>query len=302
MKQCLDSFISYLRAERNASPYTVRNYQEDLRPFFQFLEQEGRKAIGEVDTNVIRSYLVWLSHKGYVKASMARKLSTLRSFYKYLAREKVIVESPALRISLPKLDKRLPVFLSPQDAVRLIQTPDISKPQGLRDRAILEMLYASGVRVSEISGLDLTNIDLSSREIRVRGKGSKERITLIGKPALSALELYIAKGRGELLQDKRSSALFINRFGKRLSKRTVQSVVKQYAQKAGIASDVHTHTLRHTFATHLLDGGADLRVVQELLGHESLSTTQIYTHVTQSESRKVYLAAHPRAKKKKEES
>jgi integrase/recombinase XerC len=201
----------------------------------------------------------------------------------------------------PKLDKRLPSFLTMEEIERLLNAPDLSTPQGQRDRALLELLYASGLRVSEVVSLNLERIDLDTNEIRVWGKGSKERVVLMGKPAANALNIYLNQGRPNLLGKKGSSALFLNRYGGRLVERRVQRILEKYAKIAGIGKRVHPHMLRHTFATHLLDGGADLRVVQELLGHANLSSTQIYTHVTKSQARKVYLSAHPMAKEKSDE-
>jgi integrase/recombinase XerC len=238
---------------------------------------------------------------GLVKASIARKLSAIRSFYRYLLQEGLVFTSPAATTSSPKLDKRLPSFLTLEEARRLLEAPDVSTPQGQRDRALLELLYASGLRVSELVKLNLEQINLDTREIRVWGKGSKERVVLMGKPAAGALATYINEGRPKLLGGKRSSTLFVNRYGGRLPERRVQRILEKYTRIAGMAKRVHPHMLRHTFATHLLDGGADLRVVQELLGHAALSSTQIYTHVTKSQAKKVYLSAHPMARERDNE-
>ncbi len=232
--------------------------------------------------------------QGYAKSSIARKLSAIRSFYRYLMREEMISASPAATTVSPKLDKRLPVFLTVEEAKRLVESPDLSRPQGQRDRALLELLYAAGLRVSELVNINMEQVNLASNEIRVWGKGAKERVVLIGDPAARALDSYISKGRRELLGAKKNNALFVNRYGGRLPARTVQKILKKYSRN--INKKVHPHILRHTFATHLLDGGADLKVVQELLGHADLSSTQIYTHVTQSQARKIYLAAHPMAR------
>jgi integrase/recombinase XerC len=196
----------------------------------------------------------------------------------------------------------LPTFLTIEEMVRLLEAPDLSTPEGQRDRALLELLYASGLRLSELVQLDLGQVNLDTREIRVWGKGAKERVVLMGKPAAEALTTYLSQGRPGLLGKKKSPALFLNRYGGRLTERRVQQVLDKYASKAGIVKKVHPHMLRHTFATHLLDGGADLRVVQELLGHARLSSTEIYTHVTHSQARKVYLSAHPMAKEASNES
>ena len=251
-----------------------------------------------MDRHVLRGYLSHLVEQGFVKASIARKLSAIRSFYRYLLREETVSASPVATTSSPKLDKRLPSFLTVEETVRLLEAPDLSSPVGQRDRAIMELLYAAGLRVSEVVGLDVGQINLDSNEIRVWGKGSKERMVLIGEPAAQALSAYLNQGRPELSGKKRSNALFLNRYGGRLPARRIQKILEKYARLTNIDKRVHPHLLRHTFATHLLDGGADLRVVQELLGHAQLSSTQIYTHVSKSQARKIYLSAHPMAKEK----
>jgi len=298
MQEVFNKYINYLVAERNASPYTVRNYTTDLLGFFQFLRTKGIGSLNEVDKHTLRDYMASLMEQGFVKASIARKLSAIRSFYRYLLREEIISTSPVATTFSPKLDKRLPSFLTVEEMERLLEAPDLSTPQGQRDRALMELLYASGLRVSELVNLNLEQVNLDSREIRVWGKGSKERMVLMGEPAAEALSAYLRQGRPKLLGKKRSSALLLNRYGERLPERRVQRILGKYANIAGIDKGVHPHMLRHTFATHLLDGGADLRVVQELLGHASLSSTQIYTHVTKTQARKVYLSAHPMAQEK----
>lgn len=298
MKEELKGYHIYLQAERNASPYTIRNYERDVGGFFTFLEEEDISSLAAVDRHVLRRYLSWLLEHGYVRASIARKLSALRSFYRYLVQGKKVAADAVASVSSPKPEKRLPSFLTPQEVERLLSAPNTSTPLGQRDRALLELLYAGGLRVSELVGLDVGQVDLKNREARVLGKGSKERITLMGKPAAAALDRYLHDGRPQLLAQERTSALFVNRYGKRLAKRGVQLTITKYAKKIGLEKRTFPHLLRHTFATHLLDGGADLRVVQELLGHANLATTQVYTHVTQSQARRVYVAAHPRAKKK----
>ncbi|MFC1897161.1 tyrosine recombinase XerC [Chloroflexota bacterium] len=301
MQAVFNKYLNYLEVERNASPYTVRNYTTDLLDFFQFLRDKEIDSLKEVDRHTLRDYLSHLMEKGFVKTSIARKLSAIRSFYRYLLREEIISTSPVATTSSPKLDRRLPSFLTLEEINRLLEAPDLSTPQGLRDRALLELLYASGLRVSELVSLSLEQINLDTNEIRVWGKGSKERMVLIGKPAARALTAYLNQGRPELLGKRGNSALFINRYGKRLIERRVQRILEKYTNIADIGKRVYPHMLRHTFATHLLDGGADLRVVQELLGHASLSSTQIYTHVSKSQARKVYLSAHPMAQEKDSE-
>ncbi len=314
MERPFDRYVHYLEAERYVSPYTVRNYKTDLtgesgtsskiqlnskakaKAFFPFLQERGLYSTAEVDRNVLRDYLAYLTERGVVKTSIARKLSAIRSYYRFLVRERMLPSNPLEDMSAPKLDKRLPSFLTLAEIQRLLEAPDLSQPHGQRDRALLELLYASGLRVSELVSLDIERVNLDTQEIRVWGKGSKERVALMGRPAAEALQRYLDDGRPKLLQTKRSNAMFINRYGQRLVARRVQKDMQKYAKIAGIGKPVHPHMLRHTFATHLLDGGADLRVVQELLGHASLSSTQIYTHVTKSQAKKVYLSAHPMAK------
>ena len=306
MQQIFTRYINYLGAEKNASPYTVRNYTSDLlgskniKGFFAFLTERGIKSLDKADRHIVRDYLSYLVEQGLVKASIARRLSAIRSFYRYLVREEMISVSPVANTSSPKLDRRLPEFLTTQEITRLLEAPDSSTPQGQRDRAFLELLYASGLRVSELVSLNLEQVNLNTLEIRVVGKGSKERIVLMGEPAARALIAYLNDGRHRLLGDRKSNAVFLNRYGGRLTERSVQSLLQEYSGIAGIEKRVHPHMLRHTFATHLLDGGADLRVVQELLGHASLSTTQVYTHVSKSQAKKVYLSAHPMAKEEKD--
>jgi integrase/recombinase XerC len=296
MQEVFNKYINYLEAERNASRYTVRNYTHDLLDFFSYLKGIEISSLSEVDKQILRGYLSRLVKDGFAKVSISRKLSAIRSFYRYLLREKLVATSPVAQTSSPKLDKRLPDFLTPVETVRLLEASDLATPQGLRDRALMELLYASGLRVSELVSLDLGQINLNTGEIRVWGKGAKERVVLMGKPAALALNAYLSQGRPQLLGKKKNNALLINRDGGRLTGRSIQRTLTKYARLAGIKKRVHPHMLRHTFATHLLDGGADLRVVQELLGHANLVSTQIYTHVTKSQAKKVYLSAHPLAR------
>ena len=295
MQEVFNKYVNYLGTERNASPYTVRNYTHDLLDFFGYLKSREVTSLNEVNKQILRGYLSQLVKGGFAKVSISRKLSAIRSFYRYLLREKLVVSSPVAQTSSPKLDRRLPDFLTPEEMVRLLEAADLATPQGLRDRALIELLYASGLRVSELVSLDLDQVNLDTGESRVWGKGAKERVVLMGKPAAGALSAYLSQGRPRLLTRK-NQALFVNRDGGRLTERSIQRILTKYARIAGIKKRVHPHMLRHTFATHLLDGGADLRVVQELLGHASLVSTQIYTHVTKSQAKKVYLSAHPLAR------
>lgn len=313
MQDVRSKFIDYLQAERNASPYTLRNYSAALQGFVEFMKESGISSYDQADRHVLRDYMARLTEKGLAKTTIALKLSAVRSFYRYLVREGILATNPIGRASSPKLDKRIPSFLTQPEMLRLFDVVNSQKPRRssdtaiklfnvckLRDQAMLELLYASGLRVSELVKLDLEHLNLDSREIRVWGKGSKERMTLMGEPATRVLADYLSQSRPALLGEKKTDAVFLNRYGGRLTARAVQRMLTRYAKIAGIDKRVHPHVLRHTFATHLLDGGADLRVVQELLGHASLSTTQTYTHISKRQAQKVYLQAHPMAQEEQD--
>ena len=289
-------------AEKNASSHTISNYHREIEQCLEFLEQEGVQEWSQVDRLVLRRYLAWLNSRGYVKASVARRLSELRSFGRFLQREDIVHANPFRAVVSPKLPKRLPKAISIADTVALLSAPDVTTPQGMRDRAILEVLYSGGLRVSELTGLNLSGFDPRRKELLVWGKGAKERIALLGQPAASALQAYIEGGRPQLVRNAATDALFLNRFGGRLTTRSVMSLLKKYSRLAGLQKRVTPHTLRHSFATHLLDGGADLRSVQELLGHALLATTQVYTHISQNRAREVYLRSHPLARDRGEDN
>ena len=280
----LDVYVRYLVAEKNLSPLTLRNYRSDLSHFARYIEDEEGVPVLEADRAMARRYLGTLKDSGMATASLTRKVSTIRSFYRFLVREGKIESTPLTGIVAPKREQKLPTILSKDDLEALIESADETTPAGLRNRAMLEMMYASGVRLSEIVGLNLRSIDLGERTIVVRGKGNKERMVLLGEPAEKTLRRYLSEGRPELATGA-EEALFLNRDGNRLSGRSVQKMVRKHSLKAGLESHVWPHLLRHSFATHLLDGGAELRVVQELLGHASAQTTQIYTHVTAARQR-----------------
>jgi integrase/recombinase XerC len=298
----LDRFQEHLRADKGLADLTVRNYQTDLAPLHEYMQLQDIQNLGDMDRVAFRGYLAWLGELGYVRASIARKLSVLRTFLRWLVRQNVIKKDPMPKRGIMKMDSRLPRFLTQDEAARLVQAPETSDLLGPRDRALLELIYAAGLRVSEARDLNISGVNLETRELRVTGKGSKQRVVLIGIAARDALALYLREVRPKLANRTSGMALFLNRFGGRLSQRSVQHKVRKYAGKVGLGSGVHTHTLRHSFATHLLEGGADLRVVQELLGHSSPATTQIYTHVTASQAKEVYLAAHPRSKRPEPEA
>ncbi|MBU0671749.1 MAG: tyrosine recombinase XerC [Candidatus Margulisbacteria bacterium] len=285
----ISQFLTHLKTERNYSPHTLSNYARDLRFLLGFLKDK------EIDRSAAREYLLALEKKRYSRRSVARKLSSARSFFRFLRREKLIDQNPFENLLTPKLPKKLPNFLYPEELQGLLNAPDQKGPRGLRDRAILEVLYGTGLRVTEIRRMNFGDVDFDEGEIKVLGKGSKERIVLFGSHARAALNKYLKDGRPKLLSNKKSPAIFINRRGGRLTTRSVERMLVHHAKKAGLTKKVTPHTLRHSFATHLLAGGADLRMVQELLGHVSLSTTQVYTHITKERLKEVYDSAHPRA-------
>jgi integrase/recombinase XerC len=299
MQAELDAYVRYLIAERNASRHTVSNYRREIAQFMEFARDRGVREWAEVAPGLLRKWLAMLHAHGYVKASVARRVSELRSFYAWMVLSDRVSANPVQAISAPKLPQRLPRPLNIEEVEALLDVPDRTTPQGQRDRAMIELLYAGGLRVSELLALDITALDLAQGQVRVVGKGAKERVVLIGAPARRALQEYLENGRRALLAlgDQRTSALFLNRFGSRLSISMFTRTLGAYAAKAGIERPITPHMLRHSFATHLLDGGADLRSVQELLGHESLGTTQIYTQVSQAHLRETVGNAHPRAKR-----
>jgi tyrosine recombinase XerC len=290
MQRYIDKFINYLRVERNASVHTITNYNVDFEMFKAFL---GDRDIGTIDHLVLRRFLAELRTKNYAKRTVARKLASLRSLFRFLYREGLIKKNPITAISTPKLDKKLPIFLDVDKVAKLLQCPPDDNIAGLRDRALMETLYSTGIRVSELVGLDVDDVDFISGVVKVFGKGSKERIVPIGEPALKAIRKYIDKRQEEKVKD--NDAIFLNKSQRRLSDRSVRRVINKHIRTCSIVEKISPHSLRHSFATHLLDRGADLRSVQELLGHMNLSTTQIYTHVTMKRMTEIYNKAHPRA-------
>lgn len=295
----LDAYLQELRAERNLSPYTLRNYATDLHAFIDFVEEEGGDPL-QADRHTLRRHLGRLTEAGVASGSLTRKVSTIRCFYRYLELAGHLETSPCQDVRGPRRPRRLPSFLSNEDVSALISAPKTDTPAGLRDRALMELLYAAGIRVSELVGLDTADVDLSDGLLRVLGKGRKERVVLIGRPARRALEAYLREGRPRLAASDgggsasgggAEAALFLNRKGGRLTARSVQGLVRKYALAAGLDQRVFPHLLRHTYATHMLEGGADLRVLQELLGHASINSTQIYTHVTEKAKRRAIEAS-----------
>ena len=290
MLRYINKFMNYLKIEKNASGHTVLNYSVDLKDFASFL---GSSSVESVNYLFLRKYLAHMKEKNYSKRTVARKLASLRSFFKFLYREGYIKTNPSSGISTPKLDKKLPIFLDTDEVSKLIEAPDEKDLSGLRDRALMETLYSTGIRVSELVGMNLSEIDFISGVIKVFGKGKKERLAPIGDKALRAIRNYLDKRGIGKLNDKK--AVFLNKDGGRLTDRSVRRIIEKYIKRTSLREGVSPHTLRHSFATHLLNRGADLRSVQELLGHMNLSTTQIYTHVTTQRLKEVYDKAHPRA-------
>jgi tyrosine recombinase XerC len=286
MERYIEKFIRYLEIEKNYSRHTLLNYQLDLRDFGKFL---GTAPLEDVDYLALRKYLAQLKERSLQTRSLNRKLSTLRSFFRFLTREGLLKTNPILVLSSPKMEKHLPQFLTEDEVKKLIEAAVPKDERGLRDRAIMETFYSTGIRISELTGLNLEAIDFISGVVKVMGKGKKERIVPIGECALSAIRGYVEKRK------KQSTAVFLNKSGKRMTDRGVRNVIVKYIRLASLKHGVSPHTLRHSFATHLLDRGADLRSVQELLGHANLATTQIYTHLTTERLKKVYDKAHPRA-------
>ena len=296
----LKEYEQHLLAIRQLAEPTVRNYMNDLAGFMSFLaESDQLDKVVSPDRRQLRSYLAWLASHKYAKASISRKLTALRTFFGWMQETGKVASNDTDMVSAPKQPRTLPYVVSESEIERLLAVPDTSTTLGLRDRALLELIYASGVRVSEAGSMDVADLELKSRECRVFGKGSKQRIVLLGGLAVKWLNEYIKLSRPRLVARQSGEAMFLNKLGGRLSERGIQSIVKKHAVAAGLDSVFHTHNLRHSFATHLLNGGADLRVVQDLLGHESPSTTQVYTHVSAEQARKVYLNAHPGAERRR---
>ena len=311
MRDHLKAFLAYLKLNRHVSPHTVRAYDSDVTQYLAFVASESGKkmsALGpaDLDMNSVRAHIVELNKAGKARSSVARKLSGLRTFIKYLRREEVIDHDPAAMAIAPRRDQTIPTHLSEPEVARLIETPDTGDPLGRRDRAILELFYASGLRLSELVAIDLENLDLGNRMVRVMGKGGKERILPFNQSALGAIRAWM-KDRAVIVTPERQKAkgkrqkvgdpLFINYRGTRLTGRSVDRLLRRYVAQCSTRMGISPHALRHSFATHLLQRGADLRAIQELLGHARLSTTQRYTHVNAAQLIDVYRKSHPRATK-----
>jgi len=286
----IQKFITYLEIEKNVSSHTIINYKIDLREFKDSIKDKPIENITHID---LRLFLARMKEKNLSKRSIARKMACLRSFFKFLCREGYIKSNPTVSLQTPKIERRLPIFLGIDQVVKLIEAPDSSSLDGLRDRAILETLYSSGLRVGELVGLNREDIDFIGGVLKVYGKGKKERLVPIGDKALKAIRDYL--GKLDMTDIKEKRAVFLNKSKRRMTDRAVRRVVEKYIKKISLSEKISPHSLRHSFATHLLDRGADLRSVQELLGHANLSTTQIYTHVSTERLKSIYEKVHPRA-------
>ncbi|WDL97086.1 site-specific tyrosine recombinase XerD [Alicyclobacillus sp. ALC3] len=296
MTDWLTRFMEYLSVERGLSPNTRESYQRDLETFREWMRKTNAAFLMEQATRKdITAYLLALREAGRASSTISRNLASLRSLYQFLFKESAIAADPTLNVEGPKIEKRLPKVLSVDEVKDLLQAPDLTTAVGLRDRAMLELLYATGLRVSELVSIGLADVNLNAGFLKCVGKGSKERIIPVGEFAKVALLAYLESARAHLERNQQSDALFLNHLGQPMSRQGFWKILKRYAKNLHIVKDITPHTLRHSFATHLLERGADLRSVQEMLGHADISTTQIYTHVTHGRLREMYAAAHPRA-------
>ncbi len=297
MKDVLNKFVIYLKDEKNYSDYTITNYSIDIEEFYVFLKKENITRLQDVDYKVLRKYLNYMTENKYSNKTISRKLSSLRTFFKYLVKKEIINDNPMILISNPKEEKKLPKYLNYGEIEKILEIPNKETTLGLRNACILEILYSTGIRVSELVNLKISDIDFYNKKIRVLGKGNKERIVLFGNRCENLLERYIKESR-VVLNKKKVEYLFLNNLGQNISVRSIENIIDKIEKEACLKFSISPHVFRHTFATHLLDNGADLNSVKELLGHENLNTTAIYTHVSNERLRKVYLECHPRARGK----
>ncbi|MDD2497975.1 MAG: site-specific tyrosine recombinase XerD [Desulfitobacteriaceae bacterium] len=296
MKTLIENFLHYLSVEKGLAENTRSSYELDLKSFFSFLETKSVSTINSVTRHDIVGYLLKLKKESKSTATSARHMAAIKSFFHFLLAEKIITEDPTANLETPKLAKVIPRVLSQEETALLLKQPDVQKDAGRRDKAMIELLYGTGMRVSELLNLNLQDINLDLGYLRCFGKGSKERIVPVGSFAGQAINEYLALSRAKLVKKNKESALFVNQRGKRLTRQGFWKILKEYARQAGIETVLTPHTLRHSVATHMLENGADLRAVQELLGHADITTTQIYTHLTNSRLKTVYDNCHPRAK------
>lgn len=295
MDMLIDHFTHFLAVEKGLSANTLESYQRDLVMYVSYLREAGVKEIQDSSRTHIIGYLMSLQQKGRATATLSRNMASIRAFYQFLVRDKWMNNDPSIHLETPKIEKRLPKVLSVDEVERLLEGPDMTNPAGIRDKAMLELLYATGIRVSELVNLQISDVNLEMGFLKCMGKGSKERIIPLGRIAIEVVLKYMQAGRPRLMKASSEHALFLNHLGKKITRQGFWKIIKKYAQKAGVRIEITPHTLRHSFATHLLENGADLRSVQEMLGHADISTTQIYTHITRSRIKDVYAKTHPRA-------
>ncbi|WP_339062586.1 site-specific tyrosine recombinase XerD [Tepidibacillus marianensis] len=295
MERLVEQFIHYLMVEKGLAQNTLDSYRRDLISYFKFLKSYEGISIEETNRSHIIAYLLSLKNNGRATTTISRNLASIRAFYQYLLRDRIIAKDPSQNLESPKIDKRLPKVLSVEQVESLLNMPDSKTPSGMRDRAMLELLYATGIRVSELVSLNIDDLNLTMGFVKCFGKGSKERIVPLGSMAIRSIKIYLDHARMELTKRRVEESLFVNHHGTRLTRQGFWKIIKKYAKQAEIETQITPHTLRHSFATHLLENGADLRSVQEMLGHADISTTQIYTHITKSRLKEVYSKAHPRA-------
>lgn len=296
MEQLVDTYLLHLKVERGLAHNTLESYRRDLTKFVMYLRRQGVIALEQVERREILAFMEDLHNNGRAAATISRNLAAIRSFYGFLSQENLVGNNPSTELDSPKIPKRLPNIMTVSQVAKLLEQPDGKTPSGLRDKAMLELLYATGIRVSELVDLNIADVNLDMGFLRCLGKGSKERIVPVGKSAIESIDTYLHKGRGKLIRDIQEEAVFVNFHGRRLTRQGFWKILKKYVRDAGFAGDITPHTLRHSFATHLLENGADLRAVQEMLGHSDITTTQIYTQVTAIRLRDVYQQYHPRAK------
>lgn len=297
MRMWVEEFLQSYSVEKNCSEHTLTGYRGDLEQFLTFLEKDNSANVNDLITShlTIRRFLAHLQNNNYSKKTVNRKLSAIRSFFRFLTKHGYLATNPVTKLHSPKTEKKLPKFMYKEQIKQLIEAPDINEKLGIRDRAIMELLYSSGVRVSELVSITLKDLQLSRGLILVTGKGDKQRFVHVGSIASNLLKNYMDKSRTLLVKNKKHSFLFVNKFGEAITDRSIRRIIDKYVQQVAINFKVSPHTFRHTFATHLLENGADLRAVQEMLGHVNIKTTQIYTHITKDKLKNVYLANHPRA-------
>jgi len=289
MTDLINEYLTHIEHDRNFSQQTLRAYRNDLCQYSSFLKNEGCTDLVEINRLLLRKYLAFLKNQNHSKTTIARKLASIRSLYRFLQQKGISEVNLVENVKTPKLDKKLPKFMSLNEVETLLNQPDLSKKLGLRDKAIMETLYSTGMRVGELAGMNIEDVDFQNNVVKVRGKGKKERILPIGNHAINAIKMYLEK------RNAKNTALFLNNRGDRLTERSTARMIEKYIKMAGTKFRVSPHTFRHSFATHLLNYGADLRSVQEFLGHSNLSTTQIYTHVSTERLKQIYDKAHPRA-------